>query len=128
MTDLKTRIENIYALDRERTQGEWCCVPDTVNSPSRIIYAGETHICKEHTAMSTSAESYANAKLIAAAPEMVDIIRSLEAKVAQQQKEHKAAILAIYSLSVGLKDSSGVHAAICEFIETQLEERLNENN
>jgi hypothetical protein len=70
------------------------------------------------------------AKALIAANELLqqqqDIIRSLEAKVAQQQKEHKAAILAIYSLSVGLKDNSGVHAAICEFIETQLEERLND--
>ena len=80
--DLKTRIENIYALDRERTQGEWTpheylarkgCKPEDnevvmvwTDLPERTI--AECVLRK-------------NSKFLAAAPEMVDIIRSLEAKV-----------------------------------------------
>jgi len=75
--DLKTRIENIYALDRERTQGDWRFKDEQVLSVCNRYRLA--NVCQ--SGMGFTFKNEIDGKFLAAAPEMVDIIRSLEAKV-----------------------------------------------
>jgi len=81
MTDLKTRIENIYALDRERTQGEWGWYGSPKDVYIQIIALNTNYGTPIIAKVSKGTGSEADAAFIKQAPEMVDIIRSLEAKV-----------------------------------------------
>lgn len=71
--DLKTRIENIYALDAARTQGEWF-IP-RMESNAKMVFLGEKG-CIYASDMHTQAD----ADFIGNAPSMVSIIRELEAE------------------------------------------------
>jgi len=85
---LENKIKNIYALDEARTQftgGNWSDV-------GVIIYAHavyDDNFPETPQEIVATANSFHDAAFIAAAPEMVDIIRSLEAKVESLTLENK---------------------------------------
>jgi len=70
MTDLKTRINNIYALDRKRKEA-------LAKAHEADFALNRDYYRKEYCRI--------NANFRDKAPEMVDIIRSLEAKVEERE-------------------------------------------
>jgi len=88
---LKQRIEAIYKLDAIRTQGVWEWFTHK-GSKSILIFArtgGELETKKLIADVPKDSKSRSHrrdAELIKLIPEMVDIIRSLEAKVAELEK------------------------------------------
>jgi hypothetical protein len=82
--DLKSRIDKIYALDAERTQGDWQATtyPEEWGE-SNVVFVPRN----ERNLNDTYLDSPEDAAFIAQAPEMVAIIRSLEARVEEQIKQ-----------------------------------------
>ena len=113
---LENKIKNIYALDEARTQfigGNWSDV-------GVIIYAHavyDDNFPETPQEIVATANSFHDAAFIAAAPEMVDIIRSLEAKVEAVNAVSVEDIC--YEISCGF-DGKGFS------LDTNLENALNE--
>lgn len=83
MTDLTKRVEAIYSLDEKRTQGEWIA---TTNmdvwiecNDIALAQCGDIDWQGEDGIVQTQEEMESNGRFIAAAPEMVAIIREQQA-------------------------------------------------
>lgn len=129
MTDIDKRIDEIMELDKGREhEGEWKYIP-TANGGNGGIRNNAGFICfltdvsrysgQEERYEKEIKQRFAHGHFIAKAPEMVEIIKHLQAQVVERDNENKhlkATLGAIQSLCCQFE--GGVADAIKEFIQT----------
>ncbi len=129
---VESAVKHVLELDKKRTQGKWILIPEvldynnigswgvpTVTSRAKVVIPEHFDAEADDNIDEIVLRTEDNAKFIASAPLMVEIIQHLQAEV----KRKNAIILSINSLIERSRFKNGEHQAIREFIEQTLAEQ-----